>query len=153
MAPFALIGSARPRRFLLGALLALALLAAAALLAFGPHAFDAIGLGRREPGTRDAPQPALPRLAAHRSRQEATRAAGLAVYALVLAWLLRWCARGADWLRAAGWAGLGLLLASGWVLPWYVLWPLPLAALSRDRPLAFGLLAFTALHLATRIPL
>ena len=153
VAPFALIGSARRRRFLLGALLALAVLTAAALLAFGPHAFDAIGLAG-ENQARETHR-SLPYLVSHLTGtdSELIRAVGLAVYALVLAWLLSWCARGADWVRAAGWAGLGLLLASGWVLPWYVLWPLPLAAISRDRPLAFGLLAFTALHLATRVPL
>ena len=152
-APFALIGSRRPRRFLLGALLALLLLAGAALPAFGLHAFDSIGpVGENQ--ARESHR-SLPYLVSQLSGagEEATRAAALALYALLVAWLLRWCSRGADWLRAAGWAGLGLLLASAWVLPWYVVWPLPLAALARDRPLALGLLAFTALHLATRIPL
>ena len=46
-----------------------------------------------------------------------------------------WTWRGGDWVRAAAWAALGLLLATAWLLPWYLIWPLPLAAISRDRPL------------------
>ncbi len=153
VAPFALIGVARRRLFLLGALFATALLAIAALLAFGPHGFDAIGLAG-ENQARESHR-SLPHLASRLTGAGggATRAAALVLYALGFAWLLRWSWRGADWVRAAGWAGLGLLLASGWVLPWYVLWPLPLAAVTGDRILIGGLLAFTALHLATRVPL
>jgi alpha-1,6-mannosyltransferase len=153
VAPFALIGSARRGRFLLCAALAAAALAAAGTIAFGPHAFDAVGLAG-ENQARESHR-SLPHLAAQLSGAGSgfTRAAALLLYALGLAWLLRWAWRGADWVRAAGWAGVGLLAASAWVLPWYVLWPLPLAALSRDRLLVLAVLAFTALHLATRVPL
>ncbi len=153
VAPFALIGAARRRRFLLGAAVATATLAAAATIAFGPHAFDAIGLAG-ENQERESHR-SLPHLASQLTGVSAgfTRAAALLLYALAFAWLLRWAWRGADWVRAAGWAGVGLLAASSWVLPWYVLWPLPLAALSRDRLLVLAMLAFTALHLATRVPL
>jgi phosphoglycerol transferase MdoB-like AlkP superfamily enzyme len=47
----------------------------------------------------------------------------------VLAWRRR------DSLTAAGWASVALLLTLSWVLPWYVLWVLPLAALSSSRRL------------------
>jgi hypothetical protein len=153
IAPFALIGSARRGRFLLGAGLAAAVLAAAATIAFGLHAFDAIGLAG-ENQARESHR-SLPHLAAQLTSAGSglTRSAALLLYALALAWLLRWAWRGADWVRAAGWAGVALLAASAWVLPWYVLWPLPLAALSRDRLLVLAVLAFTALHLATRVPL
>jgi hypothetical protein len=33
-------------------------------------------------------------------------------------------------ITAAGWASVALLVTLSWVLPWYVLWVLPLAALS-----------------------
>jgi hypothetical protein len=152
-APFALIGSVRRERFLLGAALAAASVAAVSTIAFGPHAFDAIGLAG-ENQARESHR-SLPHLAAQLSGVDSgfTRATALLLYALGLAWLLRWAWRGADWVRAAGWAGIGLLAASAWVLPWYVLWPLPFAALSRDRLLILAVLAFTALHLATRVPL
>jgi hypothetical protein len=47
----------------------------------------------------------------------------------VLAWRRR------DSLTAAGWATVALLVTLSWVLPWYVLWVLPLAALSSSRRL------------------
>jgi hypothetical protein len=40
-----------------------------------------------------------------------------------------------DAITASGWVTVALLLTLGWVLPWYVLWVLPLAALSRSRRL------------------
>src|SRR5439155_906234 len=38
-------------------------------------------------------------------------------------------------LTASGWATVALLVTLSWVLPWYVLWVLPLAALSSSRRL------------------
>jgi alpha-1,6-mannosyltransferase len=83
----------------------------------------------------------------------AVRAAALVLYALLLTGLLIWTWRGADWLRAAAWASLGLLLATAWLLPWYLIWALPLVALSRDRPLQLLTLALTAYQLPARMPL
>jgi glycosyl transferase family 87 len=81
------------------------------------------------------------------------RAAALVLYALFVVYLLIQTYRGADWLRAAAWATAALLLATSWLLPWYLLWPLPLAALSRDRALQLLVLALTAYQLGARIPL
>ena len=57
--------------------------------------------------------------------------------AFVVAMLaLAWRAfRGADPLACAGWAGVALILTLASVMPWYVLWVLPFAALSRSRAL------------------
>jgi hypothetical protein len=38
-------------------------------------------------------------------------------------------------ITASGWASVALLVTLSWVLPWYVLWVLPLAALSTSRKL------------------
>jgi hypothetical protein len=38
-------------------------------------------------------------------------------------------------ITASGWASVALLVTLAWVLPWYVLWVLPLAALSSSRRL------------------
>ena len=65
----------------------------------------------------------------------------------VLAWRRR------DALTASGWATMALLLTLSWVLPWYVLWVLPLAALSRSRALRTTALAFGAYLLLTWMPL
>jgi Glycosyltransferase family 87 len=84
---------------------------------------------------------------------DTVRALTAVAYLALLATLLRWVHRGADWIRAAGWAALGLLLATAWLLPWYVVWALPFAAISRDDRLIAAVLALTALQLAARVPL
>lgn len=67
-------------------------------------------------------------------------------FVVTLCWLLRRVWRGKmDWLDGAGWAMLAMLVASSSLLPWYVAWLLPLAALARDRRLATTAVAFTAL--------
>ncbi|HWI94983.1 MAG TPA: polyprenol phosphomannose-dependent alpha 1,6 mannosyltransferase MptB [Solirubrobacterales bacterium] len=81
------------------------------------------------------------------------RAGFLALYAALVIYLLAWTHRGGDWLRATAWAITGLLLATAWLLPWYLLWPLPAAALSRDRAVQLLLLGLTAYQLGARIPL
>jgi len=44
-------------------------------------------------------------------------------------------------ITASGWANVALLVTLSWVLPWYVLWVLPLAALSASRRLRGAALA------------
>ena len=46
-----------------------------------------------------------------------------------------WVWRTRRWLTACGVATFALLLTLGWTLPWYILWLLPFAALSRSRGL------------------
>jgi hypothetical protein len=71
----------------------------------------------------------------------------------VLLLLVVWTLRGGDWIRAAGWAALGLLLATDWLMPWYVIWVLPFAAIVKDTSLRAGTLALCAFQLINRIPL
>ena len=75
------------------------------------------------------------------------------LFALLVLYLLRWTWRGGDWIRAAAWTAFALLLATSWLLPWYLVWPLPLVAISRDRPLQLLTLGLTAYQLGARIPL
>ncbi len=69
---------------------------------------------------------------------------------LVALW---WTVRGADWRTTAGWATLALVLCTAWLLPWYAIWPLPLAALSRSRTLRVATLVFCAYALLVHLPL
>ena len=164
VAPFALLGAGRARgtppmgglsggrgRFLLGAALALAATLAAAYLGFGWHWLHAIGLaGDNQSKTSHL---SIPSTAARLTGlgKAPARIGALAFYAALVAYLLAWTWRGGDWLRAAAWASLGLLLATSWLLPWYPIWALPLAALSRDRRLQFLVLALTAFQLGARL--
>jgi hypothetical protein len=72
--------------------------------------------------------------------------------ALSLASLI-WAARRADWLTALGWATLALLASIPSLAPWYLVWLLPSAALSRDRALRTAMLLMTAYLLAVHLPL
>jgi alpha-1,6-mannosyltransferase len=56
-----------------------------------------------------------------------------ALFAVALVWLTRRVWRGQlDWIAGAGWASIALLVTAGSLLPWYVAWVMPLAALGRD---------------------
>ncbi len=69
-------------------------------------------------------------------------------------WRGCWCGRraAADWVRAAGWAGLGLLVASSYLPPWYVILPLPLVAIARDRALVACAVLVSAYLLRYQVP-
>lgn len=54
-----------------------------------------------------------------------------------------------DWITGAGWATVALLITAGLLLPWYVGWLLPLAALSSDRRLLVTAVLLTGLGLTT----
>ena len=54
-----------------------------------------------------------------------------------------------DWIAGAGWAVVALLVTSTFLLPWYVTWLLPLAALGRDRRLFLATMALSAICLTS----
>jgi Glycosyltransferase family 87 len=168
-APFALLGTInrpptsrnvnpestfRPLgRLLVGAGLGVLALGVVSYLGFGRHWLDAFGLAGENQGRTS--HLSIPITAARLTGldPDAVRITALALYGCLVAYLLAWTYRGGDWIRAAAWATAGLLLATAWLLPWYLLWPLPLAALSRDRALKLLVLALTAYQLGARIPL
>jgi alpha-1,6-mannosyltransferase len=70
----------------------------------------------------------------------------VALVAIVLHLMWRtW--RGYDWVAASGWALLAIAVTSTWLLAWYILWPLPLAVVTRDRRLLVATLAVQALFI------
>jgi len=169
LAPFALLGARdkpptgrkyaymwgnRPvGGFLAGALAATAAIGMAAWLAFGwdwLHGFGLAGENQSRTSHMSIPITAA-RLTGLPS--DPVRLAAALLFAAAVGALLAWAYRGGDWLRAAAWATLALLLATSWLLPWYLLWLLPLAAISRDRPLQLLTLILTAYQLGARIPL
>ncbi len=167
-APFALLNASRmepfvpqrgPKapfspvaRMLVGTSAAALVLAIAAFAAFGWNWLDAIGLaGENQHRTSHLSVPiTFARLTG--MDPTAVRAAALALFAAVFAYLLIRTWKGADWLRCAAWASFALLLSTAWLLPWYLIWTLPLVALSRDRPLQLLTLALTAYQLPARMP-
>ncbi|HET9161945.1 MAG TPA: hypothetical protein VFN89_00675 [Solirubrobacterales bacterium] len=143
----------RASRMLAGAALTAIGLGVAAYAAFDWHWLDAIGLaGENQHRTAHMSVPiTLARLTG--LDPTAVRIAALALFAAAFLYLLLRTWRGADWLRCAAWASFALLLATAWLLPWYLVWALPLVALSRDRPLQLLTLALTAYQLPARMPL
>jgi hypothetical protein len=68
-----------------------------------------------------------------------------AALVLIMIHLLWRTWRGYDWVAASGWALLAISVTSTWLLAWYILWPLPLAVISRDRRLLVATLAVQGL--------
>lgn len=154
--PFALLATLRRRRatrLLLGTCVAGTVLATIAFTAFGPHWLNALDLiGENQGRTSHMSIPVTTSRLTGIDPDKA-RFVAFALCAAAFVYLLTWTARGNDWLRGAAWATTALLLATAWLLPWYLLWPLPFAALSRDRLLQALLVALTAYQLGARIPL
>ena len=152
-APFALAGSERRGR-LAAAIVASALaVGAVALLVFGSSALEAVGVAGDNQATvsRWSVPGTVSRLSG--ADVDALRALLGAGFVLAVIWLLAWVARGGDWVRAAGWAAFALLIASAYMAPWYLIWLLPLAAISRDRVLIAGSVALSVLQAVNGVPL
>ena len=60
--------------------------------------------------------------------------------------------RPGDWLTHAGWAVAALIASSAWLMPWYVIWLLPLAALASSVRLRRTAVALTVLVVLTFMP-
>ncbi len=152
--PFAAVaGFVESRRRLLAGLAAGAVaVAGLALIAFGSAADAALDVAdsNQARGTSSSVPNAISDLlgASLATTKEATRI----LYLAAVAALLVWVARGADWVRAAGWAALGLLIASNYLTPWYAILPLPLAAIARDRALTAGSVLLSAFMLREQVP-
>ncbi len=135
--PIVLVGMLRtPRRLvdvLLGMVAAGVVVGAASLIAFGLHIPD---LSTQSRLVTNVSIPNLIGLALGSGGETETLhnvlVAVLAV-ALLSCCVMAWRRR--DLVTASGWVTVALLVTLGWVLPWYVLWLLPLAALSSSRRL------------------
>jgi hypothetical protein len=150
MLPFALIASHDRRRALIGMVGAGVAVAGASVLAFGAT-IPSLG-----PQTSlVSPLGTLNLLGIALGQGGATR--GLQVLSPlvllgVLAYLIRRTWRGDDWLDMSGWAVVALILSLSWVVPWYVMWLLPLAAVSASRRLRKTAAWITVLLLITALP-
>jgi hypothetical protein len=135
--PVVLAALLHRRRDLLQVLLGMAVSAVAlgvcSVAAFGPHFPDLATQGRL---VTMVSMPNLLGLALGLGGEtEALRVllSGVLVACVAACSVLAWRRR--ESLTGAGWASVALLVTLSWVLPWYVLWVLPLAALSTSRRL------------------
>jgi hypothetical protein len=140
------------------AALGLLALAAIGLIGFGGHALGFVGaVGEQQQLVATHSIPAeTARLFGLSGTPAWWRHLFLAAFAVVLVVALWRTARGADWRIAAGWSTLALLLSTAWLLPWYTVWLLPLAAVSGDRRLRAAALVLCAyavlIHLSLADP-
>jgi hypothetical protein len=160
VAPF-LVAAGPARRVLAGAAGAALAIVIAAYAGFGADALDALGLlsDNQERSSRwSFPYKTAQLLGAvlpgdRLDYRDVVRAAYAVAFAAVAVWLLLKTWRGADPIRMAGWATLALLVASAWLVPWYALWLLPLAAVAGDRRLELAAAALCAWMLVIAVPL
>jgi alpha-1,6-mannosyltransferase len=150
--PFMLI-SRRRAAPVLGALGAIAAGALVAYLAFGSHGVDVVSALNRDAAFVSSDS--FANEIAHLFGKPGVfpvdhdlLKAGLVLVILHLAWRT-W--RGYDWVAASGWTLLAISVTSTWLLAWYILWPLPLAVIARDRRLLAATLAIQALFVLHQI--
>jgi len=156
--PFLLLAPARASerlRVAAAAVVSLAVLAAIGLVGFGGHALGflgAIGEQQQLVAVHSIPAESARLFGLHGTPTWWRQLFGGAFFAVLALELWR-TARGADWRAAAGWSTLALLASTAWLLPWYVIWALPLAALSGDRRLRAATLVFCAYAILIHLPL
>ena len=142
-------------RVAVAALAGLALVALIGLIGFGSHALgflNAIGEQQQMVAVHSVPAETA-RLVGLSGTPGWWRRCFTAAFVVVLVYALWRTARGADWRQAAGWSTLALLIATAWLLPWYAIWPLPLAAVCADWRLRTATLIVCAYAVAIHLPL
>jgi hypothetical protein len=154
MLPFAVL-AARPRRAALLAAVAAGIAGLVLSVAFlGTHALgftSALDAQQRLTATHSIPNEVGVLLGFGGLTAGIRIAAGVVLAAaVVLALRATW--RGADPFTAAGWVTFAVLVTTAWLVPWYAVWLLPLAALSRDRSLRIATIAVTVAIVAAHVP-
>ncbi len=158
--PFALAGAGGPRMrhrrrdVLIGSAVATACVSLVTLAAFATaplHMLGTLQKGQSEGDWHSIPGVIATKLGA----VTIGRIVGLilaAAFVMALVWLIRRVWRGTlDWIDGAGWATVLLLITASALLPWYVAWLIPLAALAGDRRLRSVSLVMTGLVMAIQM--
>jgi hypothetical protein len=150
--PFMIV-SRRRLAPIVGALAALVIGAAIGYLAFGIHGVDVVAALNRDASFVSSDS--FANEIAHLFGKPGVfpvdhdlLKVGLVLIVLHLLWRT-W--RGYDWVAASGWALLAISVTSTWLLAWYILWPLPLAVVSRDRRLLAATLFVQGLFVVHQI--
>jgi hypothetical protein len=153
--PVVLASLLRSRRDLAQVVLGMAVgavvLGVSSVIAFGPHFPDLATQGRLVTMTS---LPNLLGLALGQGGETTTLRvllSGVLLASVAACSVLAWRRR--DSLTAAGWASVALLVTLSWVLPWYVLWLLPLAALSSSHRLRTAALLLGVYLIAAWAPI
>jgi hypothetical protein len=138
---------------ILGALAALLAVAVVGYAAFGVHGIDVVAALNRDAAfvSTDSFATEIAHLFGKPGVFPVDHDLLKAALVLIVLHLLWRTWRGYDWVAASGWTLLAISVTSTWLLAWYILWPLPLAVISRDRRLLMCTLAVQGLFLAHQI--
>jgi alpha-1,6-mannosyltransferase len=150
--PFMIL-SRRRRAPIVAALAMLAVGALIAYLAFGVHGIDVVSALNRDAAfvSTDSFATEIAHLFGKPGVFPVDHALLKSALVLIVLHLLWRTWRGYDWIAASGWALLAISVTSTWLLAWYILWPLPLAVVTRDRRLLVATLAIQALFVLHQI--
>ncbi len=151
--PFLILAARHRGRAVRGASIVIILLGLPTLVLFGSHFFDQLHRIATDPlfdTLFSGPDRLAAALGTHITPAIRTLCTGAA--ALVALGALAAVLRGADPITAAGWAFLALIFSIASFAPWYLVWLLPFAALSRSRPLRVATLLVTLYVMAAHIP-
>ncbi|HEX9481401.1 MAG TPA: polyprenol phosphomannose-dependent alpha 1,6 mannosyltransferase MptB [Solirubrobacteraceae bacterium] len=134
---------------LLGALVAIVLGAVIGFAAFGIHGIDLVSALNRDSGfvSSDSFANEIAHLFGKNGVFPVDHTLLKGALVLIVLHLLWRTWRGYDWIAAAGWSLLAISVTSTWLLAWYILWPLPLAVVARDRRLLIATLAVQAMFI------
>jgi alpha-1,6-mannosyltransferase len=152
--PFVLVASRSRWRVLAGAAVAGVAIVLVGLAFFGPHLTGMVDVLRSHDALT-SPIASVPGYIGHligaggltpHGRSEFQMAFGAGALAL-----LAFAAWRRNWLAGAGGALLLLVATLGWLLPWYVVWALPLAPLARRRWLPAAAVLLTGVVLAIQL--
>ena len=151
--PFLILGARQRRRALITAVAAGAALLAMALAVFHGHAFGFLHAlsdqENRNSGSSVAAQ--LGAVFGWVGSPPPVRLTATAIGVVVVAALVIWTWRGAGWLESAGWATLAVMVTSAYLLPWYIVWLVPLAAIGASRALRLASVAVTLFVILVRL--
>lgn len=148
--PFAVLGARRPRSVLAGSAVAVVGVGVVALVAFGDHAAGFAAVLQHDQGftSRSSLPVTIAGLLGDQQLPAWIHTAAHVALAAALGGLLMWTARGGDWLIAGAWAFVAVAATATYLLPWYTIWALPFAAVSRSPRLLGAVVALQALFTA-----
>ncbi len=152
--PFVLVASPRRWRVLAGVAIAFVVVGGASYAVFGSHLrslLDVLKLENEFNWTVVSVGGFVGHLLGYGHLTTARRHVLDLIFAAGALGLLAYAWRKRDWLTGAAGALLLQLATSGWLLPWYILWVLPLAPLARRRWVAGGAVLLSGLLIAMQI--
>jgi hypothetical protein len=154
--PFLFIGAKHRKQVVIGAAAAGALIVAIVLVFFGDSPMSALlsfAFQGENISFKSFPGQVSQQLLGMNDPNYTVQAvANVLLLGVVGALLYRTWKGRENWLEAAGWATLAVLLSMLWMMPWYSVWLLPLAALVEDRRLRIAALVFGAFVTLMYIP-